>query len=114
MGWVVGHVVIWIVHLFLMVTNRINIECEGNQYLCGTPLAKNIEWFEDRPDFFLFTIAELFVDASTKIGYLVAMDYALLRHGDGLAGAVGDFIYAVGIIGFFAILISFVYQRLTR
>ena len=115
MGWVLVHIIVWLVTLFMMVVYGYSVQdCTGNRYLCGTPLAANIEWFEQQPDFVLLAVIELFADGFTKFGLLLAMDYPILRHGDGLAGMLVDLLWWVGVLAVFAVGISFLYQRFTR
>ena len=115
MGWVAVHVIVWLVTLFVIAVFGFTVPgCTGNRYLCGTPLAANIEWFEQQPDFVLLAVIELFADGFWKLGVLLAMDYPILRYGDGLAGMVGDLFQWIGILAIFAVGISFLYQRFTR
>ena len=74
LGWLSVHVVVWLVTLFVIVVFGYTVpDCSGNRYLCGTPLAANIDWFEDQPDFVLLAVIELFADGFAKFGLLLAM-----------------------------------------
>ena len=51
----------------------------------------------------LLAVIELFADGFWKLGVLLAMDYPILRYGDGLAGMVGDLFQWIGILAIFAV-----------
>ena len=114
MTWVGLHALVWIMQAYAMTVDRIEIQCgDWNILICGTPLAENLDWFGEQPQFALLKAFDFVFDQIAKVVLLFGMDYKIL-YSQGLAGGPGLILQVAGICAGLAMLITLGYQLFNR
>ena len=114
MVWVVLHVVIWGMQAYALAVDKVDYKCgDTNILICGTPLATNLDWLGEQPQFALLQIFDFIFDQVAKVVMLFAMDYEIL-YGSGLAGGPGMALQVAGIVAGLGMVITLGYQLVSR
>lgn len=114
MAWVGLHVFVWAMQAYALTVDRVEYQCgDWNILICGTPLAENLDWFGERPQFALFKLFDFIFDQITKIVLLFGMDYEIL-YSQGLAGGPGLALQLAGIFAILGVFVTLGYQFFNR